>query len=306
MSKGAQGLLEIILTETGEMDAANKKLLLSALEKHLSKMKEIIHKKERVKTSKRLKKLETSLKNKYRKERDKTPRKAQLFPKQDIEKIRSSIREEMDGKYLSRLEKMEKLNEELRNENRFLAEQIAGLIRKTESNGAFPPSDISNEEDLPVLLPVEQMELYIDEAAFRKMIEHCSALADDKLEAMGFLMGDEYTFEGHSYTVVKEVVTSELDSSAVSVKISDFSPMFEELHNMEKAGKDYIMVGWYHSHPGHTCFLSATDISTQRRMFKEDFHVAVVVDPVSLELKSFKLDPEEQYREISFAVYSET
>ena len=306
MSKGAQGLLDIILTETGELDPVKRKRLLGILKDRLLRLEEIISKKERVRTSKRLKKLETSLKNKYRKERDKPPRKAQLFPKQDIEKIKSSVREEIDEKYLSRLEKLEKLNEKLRNENRFLAEQIAGLIRNAEGNDAGIPSDISNEEDLPILLPVEQTELYIDEAAFRKMMKHCSALAENNLEAMGFMLGDEYTFEGHRYTVVENVVTSELDSSAVSVKISDFSPMFEEMHNMDKAGKDYILVGWYHSHPGHTCFLSATDISTQRRMFKKDYHVAVVVDPLSLELKSFKLDPEEQYREISFAVYRES
>ena len=134
-------------------------------------------------------------------------------------------------------------------------------------------------------------------------MEHCAEMGKRELEALGFLLGDHFTNGGEEYTVVEEVVTSELDSSSISVKIKDFTPMFERMYELEKAGKDYVLVGWYHSHPGHTCFLSPTDIETQKRMFRESYHVAVVVDPLNTEIKSFKLGMGHVPREISFGVY---
>ena len=306
MSKEAQDLLEIIVKEMGEMDAAKKKRLLEVIEHHFSKIEGTIRKKVDFRSEKRFKNLERSLRKKYQKKKDEPRTKIQLIPKHEVVRMKESIREELDREYRSKLEESREIKEKLLDEIVFLTKQIARMIEKADNADTELPSDIVEDEDLPMLVPIEHMELYIEAGAFRKMMGHCARLGNNNLEAMGFLMGDEYTFEGYRHTVVEDVVTSELDSSAVSVKISDFSPMFEEMHNMEKAGKNYILVGWYHSHPGHTCFLSAMDISTQRRMFKEDYHVAVVVDPINLELKSFKLDLEKQYREMSFAVYRET
>ncbi|MDP6154942.1 MAG: Mov34/MPN/PAD-1 family protein [Candidatus Thermoplasmatota archaeon] len=173
------------------------------------------------------------------------------------------------------------------------------LCRAKRASSESSPTD----EELPVLMPIEPVELYFRSQAFRAMMEHCIDIGKRELEALGFLLGDHFTHEGDVYTVVEEVVTSELDSSIISVKIKDFTPMFERMHEIEKAGKDFILVGWYHSHPGHTCFLSPTDVDTQKRMFRKDYHAAVVVDPVNSEVKSFKLGKGEDYREISYGVY---
>ncbi|UCE45194.1 MAG: hypothetical protein JSU93_07430 [Methanobacteriota archaeon] len=51
----------------------------------------------------------------------------------------------------------------------------------------------------------------------------------------------------------------------------------------------YAIMGWYHSHPGHTCFMSKTDLSTQRVMFTQPYHCALVIDPVNREIEAFKL-----------------
>ena len=46
-------------------------------------------------------------------------------------------------------------------------------------------------------------------------------------------------------------------------------------------GKEQVMVGWYHSHPGYGCWLSAVDVSTQKSFEQQgERSVAVVVDPV--------------------------
>lgn len=198
------------------------------------------------------------------------------------------------------IDEKRKEREKLVEEIAFLNQQLAELERKISD---VETAEEATEDDLPILAPLEYLELYFEYKAFDKIMEHCKALGNENLEALGFLLGDKYTYEEHVYTVVKDVVTSKLDSSPVSVRIDDFAPMFEEMDNMDRAGKNYILVGWYHSHPGHTCFLSGVDVSTQRRMFRKPYHVAVVVDPVNRELKSFKLDGEKDYREISYGVY---
>ena len=50
---------------------------------------------------------------------------------------------------------------------------------------------------------------------------------------------------------------------------------------MKQTGRDEICVGWYHSHPGWGCWLSHTDIETQKSQeMLNPKAVAVVVDPV--------------------------
>jgi len=59
----------------------------------------------------------------------------------------------------------------------------------------------------------------------------------------------------------------------------------------------------HNSHPSYGCFLSGTDVSTQRKYFCEEFSIAMVVDPVRREKKVFKLEQNGKgYREASYAV----
>ncbi|MGD0818961.1 MAG: hypothetical protein ABR986_11305, partial [Methanomassiliicoccales archaeon] len=79
------------------------------------------------------------------------------------------------------------------------------------------------------------------------------------------------------------------DASLVSVRFDrqGFEKLFESL---DDCGFDYVIVGWYHSHPGHGCFLSQTDIDTQVSMFNRPFHSALVIDPVNMEIEAFKVE----------------
>lgn len=143
------------------------------------------------------------------------------------------------------------------------------------------------------ILKGETFDLYVKRDADVKMRVHCIEYREKELEVMGFLLGDLYVHKGKEYTIVHDVVTTDLDATAVHVKFDKkgFGKLFED---MDKTGKDYILVGWYHSHPGHTCFLSETDIDTQMRMFNRPFHSAIVLDPVNREAEAFKLDEEDE------------
>jgi len=140
-----------------------------------------------------------------------------------------------------------------------------------------------------------ECDLFIRKKALLDMLMHCKAYREVQLEVMGLMVGYRFNWNGRDFTVVEEVVTSELDTSAISVKFASFEPLFNELDKFEKEGKDYILVGWYHSHPGHTSFMSPTDKDTQMRMFNKPYQSAVVIDPINIEMKAFKLEQGDIY-----------
>eukprot|EP00992_Anisonema_acinus_P006265 TRINITY_DN2013_c0_g1_i1.p1 TRINITY_DN2013_c0_g1~~TRINITY_DN2013_c0_g1_i1.p1 ORF type:complete len:359 (+),score=145.19 TRINITY_DN2013_c0_g1_i1:62-1078(+) len=68
---------------------------------------------------------------------------------------------------------------------------------------------------------------------------------------------------------------------------------------IKSVGKKENIIGWYHSHPGYGCWLSGTDLATQRtqQQYLDPF-LAVVVDPVrsisagKVEIGAFRSYPE--------------
>jgi proteasome lid subunit RPN8/RPN11 len=143
--------------------------------------------------------------------------------------------------------------------------------------------------------------MYLSKKAEEKIRNHSMKFRDKKLEVMGFLLGDIYTCEGKKYSLVKDTVTGGLDTSQISVKFGrkGFTRLFESLDDVDF---DYVIVGWYHSHPGHTCFMSKTDVATQKTMFREPYHSSIVIDPVNMEIEAYGLAGDECIIK-PFAVY---
>jgi len=146
-------------------------------------------------------------------------------------------------------------------------------------------------------------EVYLSHKAEKKIREHAIKQAKGMLEAMGFLLGEVRAWRGKNYLVIRGVGTTELRSSRSNVRFDPqaFPKLFMDL---DGSGFDYVIVGWYHSHPGHTCFLSRTDLKTQRNMFNQPYHVALVIDPVNKEIKIFRLAGD-GYIEVPFAVHKD-
>jgi proteasome lid subunit RPN8/RPN11 len=145
-------------------------------------------------------------------------------------------------------------------------------------------------------------EAYIPLEVINKIERHFSEQAEKKLEAMGLLVGKVYQYKGENYVLVEDYLTGLLQASSVSVKFNE-----ETLGFLASKIEDRIVVGWAHSHPGYGCFMSSTDIKTQKSYFSKPFNIAGVFDPTRKEgskmLKRFyKLDGE-GYKEISFAVF---
>ncbi len=172
-------------------------------------------------------------------------------------------------------------------------------------SGSLRPHEWLSQQSLSSYLAALRaqgpFELYLSELAEKKIMEHAEGEAQRRLEVMGFLLGYVSAHSGHTYSVVRDVVTTELRSSSSRVRFDpdSFPRLFGEL---DDSGFDYILVGWYHSHPGHTCFLSRTDLITQRTFFNQPYHAALVIDPVNRDVKTFKLMAE-GYVEVPFAIF---
>ncbi len=145
--------------------------------------------------------------------------------------------------------------------------------------------------------------LYVSKRAEEKMRNHSTKFGDDGIEVMGLLLGEVFEHEGTEYTIVRDVATSTLEASEVSVRF-DKRKMGELFDQMDSSGFDYMVVGWYHSHPGHGCFMSPRDLHTQKSMFREVYHYSIVVDPLNSEIEAYTLDGDE-CKPIPFVIYWE-
>lgn len=147
----------------------------------------------------------------------------------------------------------------------------------------------------------DDLGLYVSKVAEEKMRNHAISLLPLKREAMGLMLGSVYSYGGKLYSLVRDVATTDLDTSSVHVRFQRdaFEKLFDSL---SEAGFNYVIVGWYHSHPGHGCFMSSTDVDTQRTLFNMPFHSALVIDPLNQEIGAFCLENGEVSMR-DFAVY---
>lgn len=167
------------------------------------------------------------------------------------------------------------------------------------------PHPWSSEESLAEfrkrLRTGDPLDAYLSRLAESKIRTHAEKDARSRLEVMGFLLGEAHTWHKRTYTLVLDAVTTELKSSSSKVRFDPkaFPKLF---HELDEAQFDYVLVGWYHSHPGHTCFLSGTDLDTQRTFFDQPYHLAIVVDPLNKDLRIFRLSGD-AYQELAFAIF---
>lgn len=128
--------------------------------------------------------------------------------------------------------------------------------------------------DAPMNDTAEQV--YISSLALLKMLKH--GKAGIPLEVMGLMLGDYVD----DYTV-KCIDVFAMPQSGTETSIEAIDEAFQaKMHEMlRQTGRNEIVVGWYHSHPGFGCFLSSVDVNTQKNFEQlNPRFVAVVVDPV--------------------------
>lgn len=147
-------------------------------------------------------------------------------------------------------------------------ERLQRLLGLTGGMGGPPPTDG------PVIDNAETV--YISLLALLKMLKH--GRAGVPMEVMGLMLGefvDEFTVH------VIDVFAMPQSGTGVSVEAVDDVFQTRMMDMLRQTGRDEMVVGWYHSHPGFGCWLLSVDINTQQ-LFEQlnKRAVAVVIDPI--------------------------
>lgn len=106
-------------------------------------------------------------------------------------------------------------------------------------------------------------------------------------EQAGILTGRAYRDpDGFLYTVLAAAIPVD-DAETNLVQVKQRPSSWPGVWQTLLKDQEQQILGWYHSHPGHGIFLSATDQATQNNYFSAPWQIAIVIDPVRDEFGVF-------------------
>lgn len=138
-----------------------------------------------------------------------------------------------------------------------------------------PPTDDSNlwqwhPESAP--FPV-----FLHHRVNRMITQH--ARENHQREVGGVLLGDVRQDAGQLFVVVTHALKAEF-ATETRGHLTFTQKTWLKIHQMHEAQyPDKTIVGWYHTHPGWTIFLSEWDLFIHRNFFKQPWQIALVLDP---------------------------
>jgi proteasome lid subunit RPN8/RPN11 len=149
--------------------------------------------------------------------------------------------------------------------------------------------------------------IYIYEQTIEEIKILCSS---SKLEIFGYLIGNILKWQGKIYTIIEEslfllgaIYSDKTHTSQIEGTAGLYQKKFQRIKKKRKNDNLRIM-GWWHSHPNLGCFLSSTDLLTQKYFFPKEYQVALVIDPIRNEFEFFSVDNnmKKGYKPLSYAV----
>lgn len=152
--------------------------------------------------------------------------------------------------------------------------------------------------------------VYIYEEILEKIKKLC---IESKLEIFGYLIGSILKWNKVIYIVVEDSIflqnavhSDKYSTAQIKGTAGAYQKEFERLKSLRN-NENLRIIGWWHSHPNFGCFLSSTDLITQKSFFHKSYQVALVVDPVRNEIEFFTIDnnKEKGYKSISYAVLAD-
>ncbi|MCB0721874.1 MAG: hypothetical protein KDC42_06190 [Ignavibacteriae bacterium] len=138
-----------------------------------------------------------------------------------------------------------------------------------------PPHDCILEGNIP---SGSEIKIYIKRRVLTEIDDYMAS--DINKELGGVLIGDLCeNSSGERFIYIRNYVHAKHTTASVS-RLTFTHDTWEHFdREIEKKFPDQIVLGWYHSHPGHTVFLSGHDMFIQENFFNMDFMVAYVYDP---------------------------
>ena len=123
-----------------------------------------------------------------------------------------------------------------------------------------------------------ELEIFVDLDVMRDMEAH--ALSNTRVELGGVMLGKQLLDkDGVPYVVVTDSLRAEhYEATKGSFKFTH-DTWSQITRQRESFHPDLEMVGWYHTHPGWSVFLSGMDLFICNNFFNRPLDVALVIDP---------------------------
>ena len=132
-------------------------------------------------------------------------------------------------------------------------------------------------------------EIYLHKRSIRQLDQHIRGenlykidpeTGDEIPEIGGFLMGFLKEIEGQYELCIERFIPITPEShNRFTVKFGDRA--WIEWSDAQSKYPDELLLGWFHTHPGHGLFLSEADIKVQKDQFTLDYLVAMEIDTLT-------------------------
>lgn len=143
--------------------------------------------------------------------------------------------------------------------------------------------------------------IILHKVAFEKIKSTSKSIFEkERKEVIGFLIG---YFRQNSIEI-KDIIIPAQTGDRTSVEVKEEISLVNALIKADRNGTNEICLGWFHSHPGFRCFLSATDIETQTHWQKVNpRNIALVYDPLHSEIKAFRIEEkDDSFKQIDISI----
>ena len=124
----------------------------------------------------------------------------------------------------------------------------------------------------------EELLIFVDLDVQRDMEAH--ALSNTRVELGGVMLGGQFIDdEGRPFVIITDSLRAEhYEATKGSFKFTH-ETWSQITRQREEFRPDLEMVGWYHTHPGWSVFLSGMDLFICNNFFNRPLDVALVIDP---------------------------
>ena len=124
----------------------------------------------------------------------------------------------------------------------------------------------------------DDMPIYVDLDVMRDMVAH--SYSNKKVELGGVMLGQSFTdADGRSFVVISDCIRAQhYQATRGSFKFT--RETWSDIgRQVSRRRPELRIVGWYHTHPGWTVFLSPMDLFICENFFASPEDVALVIDP---------------------------
>ena len=117
--------------------------------------------------------------------------------------------------------------------------------------------------------------------AINDWVEQSVAAKGVTPEVGGLLLGEIKPVENRFQLKVEVFAPFQVVNSQSSIRIEVSEGIAFAYNDAIAKYPELPLIGWFHTHPGHGPFLSVTDLNQTQFLFKEPYHVAMVLDSLT-------------------------